>query len=148
MSRELHLIVEANEGGHVGRSHAAKEQLLRSGAYGKTDDAQSVAAIQAAIERGVTLLDTGDFYGSGHNELLIGKAIAGVRDQVQLSVKFGMLRGPGRSLGGIDARPAAVKNFLGTPWYGSARITSTCIVRRAWIRRRRSKTRSARSPIW
>ena len=83
-----------------------------SGTYGKTDDAQSTAVIHAAIERGVTLLDTGDFYGSGHNELLIGKAIAGRRDQVQLSVKFGVLRGPGGGSGGIDARPAAVKNFL------------------------------------
>jgi aryl-alcohol dehydrogenase-like predicted oxidoreductase len=83
-----------------------------SGAYGKTDDAQSIAVIRAAIERGVTLLDTGDFYGSGHNELLIGKAIAGRRDQVQLSVKFGMLRGADNSLGGVDARPAAMKNFL------------------------------------
>jgi aryl-alcohol dehydrogenase-like predicted oxidoreductase len=84
-----------------------------SGAYGKTDDARSIAVMQTAIERGVTLLDTGDFYGSGHNELLIGKAIAGRRDQVQLSVKFGMLRGPDNSLGGIDTRPAALKNFLG-----------------------------------
>jgi aryl-alcohol dehydrogenase-like predicted oxidoreductase len=83
-----------------------------SGAYGKTDDAQSIAVIHAAIERGVTFLDTGDFYGAGHNELLIGKAIAGRRDQVQLSVKFGMMRGPDSSLAGIDARPAALKNFL------------------------------------
>src|SRR5262245_7016060 len=84
-----------------------------SGAYGKTDDAKSIAVIQAAIERGVTLLDTGDFYGAGHNELLIGRAIAGRRQQVQLSVKFGMLRGPGGGPAGIDARPAALKNFLG-----------------------------------
>ncbi len=83
-----------------------------SGAYGKTDDADSIAVIHAAIERGVTLLDTGDFYGSGHNELLIGKAIAGRRDQVQLSVKFGMLRGPDGVPTGIDARPAALKSFL------------------------------------
>jgi aryl-alcohol dehydrogenase-like predicted oxidoreductase len=83
-----------------------------SGVYGKTDDAQSIAVIRGAIERGVRFLDTGDFYGSGHNELLIGKAIAGCRDEVQLSVKFGMLRGPDNSLGSIDARPAAVKNFL------------------------------------
>src|SRR5262249_20226805 len=84
-----------------------------SGAYGKTDDAQSIAVIQAAIERGVTFLDTGDFYGSGHNELLIGKAIAGRRDKVQLSVKFGALVAPGHGFGGVDARPAALKNFLG-----------------------------------
>jgi aryl-alcohol dehydrogenase-like predicted oxidoreductase len=83
-----------------------------SGAYGKTDDAQSVAVIHAAIERGVSLLDTGDFYGSGHNEILIGKAIAGRRDQVRLSVKFGMLRGADNTMGGMDARPAALKNFL------------------------------------
>ena len=65
-----------------------------SGAYGNTDDARSIAVIQTAIERGVTFLDTADFYGSGHNELLIGKAITGRRDQVRLSVKFGMLRAP------------------------------------------------------
>src|ERR1700749_2672214 len=86
--------------------------MAMSGAYGKTDDAQSIAVIHAAIERGVTLLDTADHYGSGHNELLIGKAIAGRRDQVRLSVKFGVLHGPGGGWGGIDGRPAAVKNFL------------------------------------
>jgi aryl-alcohol dehydrogenase-like predicted oxidoreductase len=86
--------------------------MAMSGVYGATSEVQSVAVIHAAIERGVTLLDTGDFYGSGHNELLIGKAIAGRRDQVRLSVKFGMLRGPDNHVGGIDARPAAVKNFL------------------------------------
>jgi aryl-alcohol dehydrogenase-like predicted oxidoreductase len=83
-----------------------------SGAYGKTDDVQSIAVIHAAIERGVTLLDTGDFYGAGHNELLIGKAIAGRRNQVQLSVKFGALRGADNSPGGFDARPSALKNVL------------------------------------
>jgi aryl-alcohol dehydrogenase-like predicted oxidoreductase len=83
-----------------------------SGVYGKTDDTHSIAIIHAAIERGVTLLDTGDHYGSGHNELLIAKAIAGRRDQVQLSVKFGGLLGPGNNWGGIDTRPAAMRNFL------------------------------------
>jgi aryl-alcohol dehydrogenase-like predicted oxidoreductase len=83
-----------------------------SGVYGKTDDAESIAVIHAAIERGVTFLDTGDFYGAGHNELLVGKAIAGRRDQVQLSVKFGALRGPDGSMGGFDGRPAALKSFL------------------------------------
>jgi aryl-alcohol dehydrogenase-like predicted oxidoreductase len=92
--------------------HIALGCMGMSGSYGKTDDAQSIAVIQAAIERGVTFLDTGDFYGAGHNELLIGKAIAGRRDKVQLSVKFGALVGPGPSWGGIDARPAALKNFL------------------------------------
>ncbi len=83
-----------------------------SGAYGKTDDARSISVIHAAIERGVTLLDTGDFYGHGHNELLIGKAIADRRDRVQLSVKFGALRSPDGAFIGFDGRPAAVKNFL------------------------------------
>lgn len=83
-----------------------------SGAYGKTDDAESIAVLHAAIERGVTFLDTGDFYGSGHNELLVGRAITGRRDEVQLSVKFGMLRGPDGVPNGVDARPAALKSFL------------------------------------
>ena len=83
-----------------------------SGMYGATDDAQSVRVIQEAIERGITLIDTGDFYGMGHNERLVGRAIQGRRDKVQLSVKFGALRGPDGSWGGVDTRPAAVKNFL------------------------------------
>src|SRR5882672_8865370 len=83
-----------------------------SGMYGATDDAESVRTIQAAIDGGVTLLDTGDFYGMGHNEMLIGRAIAGRRDRVQISVKFGALRGPDNSWGGVDGRPIAVKNFL------------------------------------
>ena len=82
-----------------------------SGMYGATDDAESVATIQAAIEAGVTLIDTGDFYGMGHNELLVGRAIAGRRDRVQVSVKFGALRGPDGAWLGMDMRPAAVKNF-------------------------------------
>jgi aryl-alcohol dehydrogenase-like predicted oxidoreductase len=83
-----------------------------SGVYGATDDATSIRTIHAAIDAGVTLLDTGDFYGSGHNELLLGRAIAGRRHRVVLSVKFGALRGPDGSWGGVDARPASVKNFL------------------------------------
>ncbi len=82
-----------------------------SGMYGATDDAESIRTIQAAIDRGVTLLDTGDFYGMSHNELLVGRAIAGRREKVQLSVKFGALRGPDGSWLGFDARPAAVKSF-------------------------------------
>lgn len=82
-----------------------------SGMYGATDDAESVRTIQEAIDRGVTLLDTGDFYGMGHNELLVGRAIAGRRERVQVSVKFGALRGPDGSWTGVDTRPVAVKNF-------------------------------------
>lgn len=82
-----------------------------SGMYGESDEAQSVATIHAAIDAGVTLLDTGDFYGMGHNERLVGRAIAGRRDRVQVSVKFGALRGPDGSFIGVDTRPAAVKTF-------------------------------------
>ena len=82
-----------------------------SGMYGPTTDPQSIATIHAAIERGVTLLDTGDFYGMGHNEWLIRRAIEGKRERVLLSVKFGALRAPDGGWSGIDTRPAAVKNF-------------------------------------
>ncbi|MBC7990324.1 MAG: aldo/keto reductase [Luteimonas sp.] len=84
-----------------------------SGMYGPADRAESIATIHAALERGITLLDTGDFYGMGHNELLIGEALKGRdRDQALLSVKFGALRDPAGGWSGYDARPAAVKNFL------------------------------------
>ena len=82
-----------------------------SGMYGATDDAESLRTIHAAMERGVTLLDTGDFYGMGHNEMLVGRAIAGKRERAQISVKFGALRGPDGSWIGVDTRPAAVKTF-------------------------------------
>ncbi len=84
-----------------------------SGMYGPADRAESIATIHAALDAGITLLDTGDFYGMGHNELLIGEALKGRRrDQAILSVKFGALRDPGAGWIGFDARPAAVKTFL------------------------------------
>ncbi len=84
-----------------------------SDAYGPTDRAESVATVHAALEAGVTLIDTGDFYAMGHNELLLAEALRGRdRDSYALSVKFGMLRGPGHEFGGPDGRPEAVKNFL------------------------------------
>jgi aryl-alcohol dehydrogenase-like predicted oxidoreductase len=83
-----------------------------SGMYGRADEAEGIATIQAALDRGITLIDTGDFYGAGHNELLIGRALRGRRHQAILSVKFGALRGPDGNWGGYDARPAALKNFL------------------------------------
>ncbi|HUZ04644.1 MAG TPA: aldo/keto reductase [Acidobacteriaceae bacterium] len=87
-----------------------------SGMYGHPDDKESIATIHAAIDRGITLLDTGDFYGMGHNEMLLGRAIRDLpkdrRDNVLLSVKFGALRGPDGAWLGFDGRPAAVKNFL------------------------------------
>ena len=83
-----------------------------SGMYGATDDAESIATIHAAIDAGVNLLDTGDFYGMGHNEILIGRALRFQRDQVLLSVKFGAQRAPGGAWLGFDGRPAAVKTAL------------------------------------
>ncbi|MFO0710719.1 MAG: aldo/keto reductase [Sandaracinus sp.] len=83
-----------------------------SGMYGASDDAEGIRTIHRAIERGVTLLDTGDFYGMGHNEMLIGRAIQGRRERVQLSVKFGAQRGPDGSWIGVDNRPVAVKTAL------------------------------------
>jgi aryl-alcohol dehydrogenase-like predicted oxidoreductase len=81
--------------------------------YGPTDRSESIATIHAALDAGITLLDTGDFYGMGHNEMLIREALAGrPRDKLQISVKFGALRGPDRNWAGYDGRPAAVKNFL------------------------------------
>ncbi|MFE9399244.1 aldo/keto reductase [Streptomyces flavidovirens] len=84
-----------------------------SGAYGAADRTESIATVHAALEAGVTLIDTADFYAMGHNELLLAEALRGRdRDTYQLSVKFGMLRGPGPEFGGQVGRPAAVKNFL------------------------------------
>jgi len=84
-----------------------------SGAYGTADREESIATIHAALEAGITLLDTGDFYGMGHNELLITDALAGrSRDEALISVKFGAQRGPDASWLGYDARPAALKTAL------------------------------------
>jgi aryl-alcohol dehydrogenase-like predicted oxidoreductase len=84
-----------------------------SGMYGPADEAESIATIQAALDAGITLLDTGDYYGMGHNELLLREALRGRdREAVQYSVKFGALRGPDNSWLGLDGRPVAVKTFL------------------------------------
>ena len=83
-----------------------------SGMYGPADETESIATIHAALDAGVTLLDTGDYYGAGHNELLIGRALRDRRDNALVSVKFGALRGPDGSWIGIDTRPAATKNFV------------------------------------
>ncbi|QBR71830.1 aldo/keto reductase [Beijerinckiaceae bacterium] len=80
--------------------------------YGPADRTESVATLHAALEAGITLLDTGDFYGMGHNEMLIREALSGRnRDNVRISVKFGSLRDPAGRWTGVDARPLAVKNF-------------------------------------
>jgi len=84
-----------------------------SGMYGPSDRAESIATVHAALEAGVTLLDTGDFYGMGHNELLLAEALKDRdRDSYQLSVKFGAQRDPSGGWIGFDARPSAVKTAL------------------------------------
>ena len=81
--------------------------------YGAADRNESIATVHAALDAGISLLDTGDFYGMGHNEMLLGEALAGrPRDSYQLSVKFGAQRGPDGGWLGYDARPAAVKTAL------------------------------------
>ncbi|GGM13494.1 aldo/keto reductase [Pseudomonas asuensis] len=81
--------------------------------YGPADRSESIATIHAALDAGISLLDTGDFYGMGHNELLIAEALKGrCREDVTISVKFGALRGPDGTWMGYDGRPEAIKNFL------------------------------------
>src|SRR4051812_24026703 len=81
--------------------------------YGPADDKESTATIHAALDAGINLLDTGDFYGMGHNEMLIRDALRGrAREKAILSVKFGALRGPEGGWNGFDSRPAAIRNFL------------------------------------
>jgi aryl-alcohol dehydrogenase-like predicted oxidoreductase len=84
-----------------------------SGTYGPADRAESLHTIHAALAAGINLIDTGDFYGMGHNELLIAEALRGTRrEDAVISVKFGAMRDFGGGWNGYDARPAAVKNFL------------------------------------
>ncbi|MGW2659673.1 aldo/keto reductase [Nocardia tengchongensis] len=94
-------------------SRIALGAMGMSGMYGTADDTVSIATVHAALDSGANLIDTGDFYGMGHNELLIRQALADrKREDVLLSVKYGALRGPDNSFGGVDTRPAATKNFL------------------------------------
>jgi aryl-alcohol dehydrogenase-like predicted oxidoreductase len=94
-------------------SRAGLGLMGMSGTYGQADDQESIATIHAALDAGITLLDTGDFYGMGHNELLLRHALRGIpRDSVFMQVKFGGQRDPSGAFIGHDARPAAVKNSL------------------------------------
>lgn len=81
--------------------------------YGPAERGESLSTIHAALDAGINLFDTGDFYGMGHNEMLLAEALASrPRYELLLSVKFGALRDPGGSWLGMDCRPAALKNFL------------------------------------
>lgn len=121
-------------------THGPRVSAIGLGCSGMSDEpvdeAESIATIHAAIESGVTLLDTADFYGMGHNEMLLREALRGRRrEQVVISDKFGGLRDPEGRFVGIDGRPASVKNFLaytlrrlGTDYidiYRPARLDST-----------------------
>jgi aryl-alcohol dehydrogenase-like predicted oxidoreductase len=84
-----------------------------SGGYGPADDKESIATIHAALEAGITMIDTGDFYGMGHNEMLIRDALkGGKRERAFIAVKCGAMRAPDLKYLGDDGRPQAVKNFL------------------------------------
>ncbi len=94
-------------------SRAGLGLMGMSGIYGPADEAESIATIRAALDAGITLLDTGDFYGMGHNELLLRDALRGVdRGSVFIQVKFGGQRDPGGAFIGHDASPVALKNSL------------------------------------
>jgi aryl-alcohol dehydrogenase-like predicted oxidoreductase len=81
--------------------------------YGPADEQESIATLHAAMDAGITLLDTGDYYGMGHNELLLREALRGrARERAVISVKFGAMRDPAGAWLGMDSRPAAVRNFL------------------------------------
>ena len=92
--------------------------------YGPADDNVSIATIHAAMEASVTLFDTGDFYGSGHNEMLLAKALGGHRDKAFIQVKFGAMRDPAGGFTGFDTRPAAIKNSIA---YSLKRLKTDCI---------------------
>jgi aryl-alcohol dehydrogenase-like predicted oxidoreductase len=93
-------------------SRVALGCMAMSGMYGPSDEAESIATIHAALDAGINLLDTGDFYGMGHNELLLGRALEGRRHEALISVKFGAMRAPNGAWLGVDGRPQAVKNAL------------------------------------
>ncbi len=94
-------------------SRAGLGLMGMSGTYGPADRAESIATIRAALDAGITLLDTGDFYGMGHSELLLAEALRGVRrDSVFIQVKFGAQRDPAGAFVGYDTSPGAVKTAL------------------------------------
>ena len=115
--------------------------------YGPADHSESIATIHGALDAGITLLDTGDFYGMGHNEMLIREALSGRdRSSVIISVKFGALRDVAGNWTGYDARPVAIRNFLA---YSLRRLGTDYIdILPGLIRPCLSRKRWAQRPIW
>ncbi|MEC3951620.1 aldo/keto reductase [Nocardia sp. CDC153] len=111
MTQNLNTVQLGKTGPAVSR--LALGAMGMSGMYGQADEATSIATVHAALDSGANLIDTGDFYGMGHNEMLLRRALADrKRDDYLLSVKYGALRGPDHSFLGNDTRPEATKNFL------------------------------------
>jgi aryl-alcohol dehydrogenase-like predicted oxidoreductase len=107
-------VTQSRQLGSVGPnvSAVALGCMAMSGMYGASDDNESIATIHEALDSGINLLDTGDFYGMGHNEMLIGRALRDRREHALISVKFGAQRSPDGAWVGYDTRPAAVKTWL------------------------------------
>jgi len=123
--------------------------MTMSGTYGKADDTESIATIHAALDAGVTLLDTGDFYGMGHNELLLARALTGrKREHAVISVKFGAMRAPDNAFLSNDGRAVAVKNFLAYTLtrLGVDYIDIRCPLARLAQRQRSAEGKSGRYP--
>jgi aryl-alcohol dehydrogenase-like predicted oxidoreductase len=119
-----------------------------SGGYGPTDEKECIATIHAALEAGITMLDTGDFYGMGQNEMLIREALkGGKRERAFIAVKYGSMRGPDLRILGDDGRP---RPRITSPirCAGSAPTMSISINRPGSIPTCRSRIRSAPSPTW
>jgi len=120
------------------------------GTGGTKDESESIDTIQAALDNGINFLNTRDFYGHGHNELLVGKAVKGRRDEAFISVKFGALFHNGQRLG-PDLRPAAIKNFIN---YSLVRLgvkaspISHIPSKKSLERLQRSGCLSARQNVW
>ena len=102
--------------------------------YGPADETESVATVHAALDAGITLLDTGDFYGMGHNEMLLSQVLKTRRKEAFICVKFGAVRTPDGAFIGLDLRPGRSKIFSLIRSNGWEPIISTFISLAAWIR--------------
>ena len=120
-----------------------------SGGYGPADEKECIATIHAALEAGITMLDTGDFYGMGQNEMLIREALkGGKRERAFIAVKYGSMRGPDLKSSATTAGRTRPRIISPIRCAGSAPTMSISISRPASIPPCRSRIRSAPSPTW